>query len=457
MLALLVLFLFVLATMFVGFMKKPAITLTTAITGLVVTAVTLISQWDNPSTFLSSYEGVYFDNTAILFSLAAILFTTMVIIGGYKSMDDNKEQTADKVSLLMFSLIGAMIMTSFTDLFLFFLGLEILSIPIYVMAASNKKDVFSVESGLKYFITGAFATGVLLFGIAWVYGATGSFKVAEINEYFATTESVSSLVYIGILMIMSSFLFKLSAAPFHFWSPDVYDGAPAPVTGFMATVIKLGAFAAFLKLFAVAFYGAADFWVPALTFLAMLTMFVGNLSAIRQVRLKRLLAYSSIAHVGYSLVTMIVLTENSAYNLWYYLFSYGFATIAIITVQLIVNDREDRIEAFKGLGRANPFVGFVAVVALLALAGVPPLMGFFGKFLVFADAISANPGLIAVALLNSGIGIYYYLRIAILIMQKPSEDSEIEVSEFKASKAQLFVLTLAIIGLLFGGALLSFN
>lgn len=454
MLSLVILFLSVIATLFIAFLKKPLLTLLTSLTGLILTGATLLCQLDNPSDFLSSYQGIVLDKFAIMYSLVAIIFTILIVLTGYESFKSRLEYTGDYIGLLMFSLFGAIVMVSFNDLFMFFLGLEILSIPIYVMAGSNKKDPLSSESSLKYFITGAFATGILLFGIAWLYGATGTFKIDEIADFLTNTENVSSLAYVGLLLILASFLFKIGAAPFHFWSPDVYDGAPSPVTGFMAAVVKLGAFGAFIKLFGTAFSGLYDFWIPVITFLAILTMFVGNLSAIRQTRFKRLLAYSSIAHVGYSLITMAVLTNNGAYNLWYYLFSYGFATIALITVQMIVNDREDRIEAFKGLGRANPFVGFVAVVSLLALAGVPPLMGFFGKYLIFVDAISQNPALIAVALLNSGIGIYYYLRTVVVILQKPETENGIEQSEFKTTPLQLFVLGACALALIFGGALL---
>ncbi len=453
MLALIILFLSVIATLFIAFLKKPLLTLFTSLTGLSLTAISLVCLWNNPSDFLSSYEGVTFDKFAIIYSIVAIIFTFLIILSGYESFKSRLEHTGDYIGLLMFSLFGAIIMVSFDNMFLFFLGLEILSIPIYVMAGAKKDDSLSSESSLKYFITGAFATGVLLFGIAWLYGATGTFRIVEIKEFFAENQP-STLAYVGLIMILASFLFKIGAAPFHFWSPDVYDGAPSAVTAFMAAVVKLGAFGAFIKLFSIAFVDLYDFWMPLLTFLAILTMFVGNLSAIRQTRFKRLLAYSSIAHVGYSLITMVVLTDNSALNLWYYLFSYGFATIALITVQMIVNDKGDRIEAFKGLGRTNPYVGFVAVVALLALAGVPPLMGFFGKYMIFADAIAANPALIAVALLNSGIAIYYYLRTVILILQNPGVDNEIEQSEFKTTPLQLFVLGICVLALIFGGFIL---
>lgn len=453
MLALVILFLSALATLFIAFLKKPLITLLTSVVGLSLTGIVLVCSYNTQTDILTSYEGVRFGTFETLFSLVAIGFTILTILSGYDQFKSNKEHTGDYMALLSFSLLGAMLMVSFENLFIFFLGLEILSIPIYVMAGSNKEDGRSTEAALKYFITGAFATGVLLFGIAWLYGATGSFNLDEINTALSAENGLSSMAYLGMLLIMSSFLFKIGAAPFHFWSPDVYDGSPAPVTAYMATVIKLGAFGAFIKLFSGAFHSMYDFWMPALTFLAILTMFVGNLSAIRQDRFKRFIAYSSISHIGYTLITMIVLTDNSIYNSWFYLTSYGFATIALITVQIIINDKGDRIEAFKGLGRRNPIVGFIAVASLLALAGVPPLMGFFGKYLVFVDAIAQEPLLIVIALVNSSIGIYYYLRIVILILQKPEENTSADLS-FKPTFLQMLVLGICIIGLIFGGGIL---
>jgi len=449
MLSLIILFVFILATLFVGFAKKPMLTLMTALFGLLLTSLTLYFHHDYFSDFLATYQGVFFDDFAISYAQVAILLTVLLLLTGYKAFQTRLEYTGDYIGLLLFSLFGALVMVSFTNLFLFFLGLEILSIPIYVMAGANKKDSLSSEASLKYFITGSFATGILLFGIAWIYGATGTFQIDEL-QFILAVHDPSPMAYIGLLFMLAAFLFKIGAAPFHFWSPDVYDGAPSVVTGFMATIVKLGAFGAFIKLFSTVFYGLYDFWMPIIIFLSILTMFIGNLSAIRQLRFKRLLAYSSISHVGYALITMAVLTENSTSSLWYYLFSYGFSTIALITVQMIINDRQDRLEAFKGLGRSHPFVGLVAVIALLSLAGIPPLMGFFGKYLVFIDAISQNPGLIIVALINASIGIYYYLRLVIFIVQ-PFDG---EKKQFQMTRFQVFVLSLCAMMLILGGLLL---
>ncbi len=452
MIALIILFVTGLLSLFIAFTKKPWTVLLVSSAGLIAGAVALICEY-----FCSNmlhFEGLDFNNFAIFYGVIAIIFAFLIILTAYSSFKDQPEHTGDYIGLLIFSLIGAIIMFAFTDLFLFFLGLEILSIPVYVMAGSKKSDVRSSEASLKYFLTGAFSTGVALFGIAWVYGGTGSFNLAEINTAILAQEATSPLIYVGLLMIMASFLFKIGATPFHFWSPDVYDGSPIVVTGFMATIVKLGGFAAFLKMFSLAFGSLHDFWAPALGFIAVITMFVGNLSAIKQIRFKRLLAYSSIAHVGYALLTLVMQSPNNNFNLMAYLFAYGFSIIALVTVSLIINDEEDQIASFKGLARRNPFVGFVAVIALLSMAGVPPLMGFFGKYLVFAEAIYEYPLLVAIALLNSGIGVYYYLRIVILTVQKPEDGAT--VAKRNVPALQWFVLAICAAAILFGGNMLIF-
>lgn len=459
MIALIVIFVSGLLSLFLAFAKKPWLVLLTASAGLIGGGAALLCEWWHGYSIVS-YEGLKFAGASFIslcMGMIAILFTFLVILSGYSSFKDKPQHTGDYIALLLFSLTGALCMIFFTDMFMFFLGLEILSIPIYVMAGSNKDELKSTEASLKYFLTGAFATGVLLFGIAWIYGGTGSFKLDEIAVAVSNIKAAHSpsMIYVGLLLIMAAFLFKVGAAPFHFWSPDVYDGSPHIVTGFMAAVVKLGAFGAFFKIFTITFGGLHSFWMPALAALSILTMFVGNLSALRQVRFKRLLAYSSITHVGYALLTIIVQDPSSDFNLWAYLFSYGFSTISLITIAIIIHDQDDRIEAWKGLVRRNPFTGFVAILGLLSLAGVPPLMGFFGKFLVFSEAITNYPWLVGIAILNSGIGIYYYLRMVILVLQK-EEANKPQTPKHKVPVLQLIVLIVCAIALLFGGNMLIF-
>lgn len=453
MIALIILFVSGLLSLFIAFTKKPWTVLLVASAGLIASATALVCE--HTCSNMLQFDGLEFTNFAVFYGVIAIIFTFLIILTAYASFKENPEHTGDYIALLLFSLSGALIMFAFTDMFMFFLGLEILSIPVYVMAGSKKSDLRSSEASLKYFLTGAFSTGVVLFGIAWVYGGTGSFKLSEINTAILAQDTASPLIYVGMLMIMASFLFKIGATPFHFWSPDVYDGSPVVVTGFMATIVKLAGFAAFLKMFNLAFGSLHDFWAPALGFIAVITMFVGNLSAIKQVRFKRLLAYSSIAHVGYALLTLVMQSANSSFNLMAYLFAYGFSVIALVTICLIIDDKDDQITSFRGLSRRNPFVGFVAVVALLSMAGVPPLMGFFGKYLVFAEAIHEYPLLVAIALLNSGIGVYYYLRIVILTVQRP-EEGVVVAERHKVPVLQWIVLAICAAAVLFGGNMLIF-
>lgn len=446
--ALLVVFASGLISLFAAFAKKPWLVVSSAMAGLLAAIIIIIGQLQTGKAFFDflTYEGLTFDQYALIFSLAICVLTLLIVGIGYERFKENPEHTGEYIGLLLFSATGAMIMTAYTDMFMFFLGLEILSIPIYVMAGSNKADVRSSEASLKYFLTGSFATGIFLFGLAWVYGATGTFKLAEIYIKVQEMETLSPLLMIGVLLIMASFIFKVGAAPFHFWSPDVYDGAPPAVTGFMASVVKMAAFFAFLKMFAVCF-GIGElfeFWKGALVVMIVITLFVGNLSALRQVKFKRLLAYSSITHVGYTLLLFVSESQYSVETLWFYMFSYGFSIVGIIAVAIAVNDSEDRIEALKGLGKRNPFLAVVGIVSLLSLAGIPPTSGFFAKYILFSSAWKSVSWLVLIALINSGISIYYYLKVIGTIVS-PAEN---EQAKIKLSPLTIAVLIVALVGML---------
>ena len=445
--ALIVIFISGLIALFSAFAKKPAIVLATASAGLILAIASFAAQLSGCEPFIKiSYDGLEFDKYSLLFGIVVSVFTLLIINVGYERFKEEPEHTGEYIGLLMFSLVGAVIMTAFTDMFMFFLGLEILSIPIYVMAGSRKGDIRSNEAALKYFLTGSFATGLLLFGIAWVYGATGSFNVYEIQQAIAAGDAKNAMLLIGILLIMSSFVFKVGAAPFHFWSPDVYDGAPYAVTGFMASVVKMAAFGAFLKMFFICFGSDVlmDFWGPALAVLTVITMFVGNLSALRQLRMKRLLAYSSITHVGYTMLVLLAGSNSAPTDLWFYMTAYGFSIIALITVGIVVNDKEDTIEGFKGLARRNPFLALVMFVSVLSLAGIPPTAGFFGKYMVFSSAWGNYWWLVIIALVNSAISIYYYLRLIGVAVSKDENEKE----KIKLSPLTVLVLGICLVAML---------
>lgn len=456
MIALITLFITGIITLFIAFARKPILVGIVATVGLIGSLFGLMYEFKEGIQLFPQFQGLSFDVTAVLFSTVCIIFTLLLIWSGFKPLTESKEHAGDHVALLIFSLCGALIMTAYTDFFMFFLGLEILSIPVYVLAGMNKKDVLGSEASLKYFLTGAFSTGILLFGIAWIYGATGSFSLFEIKTIILNNGNNSSLLFVGILLVLASFLFKIGAVPYHFWNPDVYSGSPMTIMGYMASVIKVAGFAALLRLFTDTFDVVSTMWVPIIVLVAVLSMFLGNLSAIKQVRMRRLLAFSSIAHVGYTLLAVMsfdaVESASYHYNVYYYLLAYGLATIVLVTAGNIIDDKKDLIENWTGIARKNPVLGLFVIMAFLSLAGVPPLMGFFGKYLVFSQAIGEYPIIVGLALLNSGIAIYYYLAVVIKTLKKPYDAPKFD--KMKISALQWVVLAFCSAMLLLGGFIL---
>jgi len=446
--ALIVLFASGLFTLFSAFTKKPIVVITTALAGIVLTLASLAYQLKTGHNCINlDYKGLEFNSMTALYSIVTTAVTGLLIGLGYQRFKENVEHVGEYIALMIFSACGALVMFSFTDMFMFFIGLEILSIPIYVMAGSNKNDLRSNESALKYFLTGSFATGLLLFGVAWVYGATGSFDLIEIQNAINSNDIASQgTLLIGVLLILASFLFKVSSAPFHFWSPDVYDGAPHTVTGYMAGVVKISAFFAFMKIFGVAFGSESvhDFWAPIIAVLIVITLFVGNLSALNQTGFKRLLAYSSITHAGYTLLVILCLNFTAPFDLWFYMTAYGCSIVVVIALGLAVNDENDRIEALRGLLHRNKFLGIAGIIAILSLAGVPPTAGFFGKYIIFNSASNTYLWLVIIALVNSGIGIYYYLKLITVIVSKPETD----LPKIKISPLTAIVVVIATAGTL---------
>jgi NADH-quinone oxidoreductase subunit N len=310
----------------------------------------------------------------------------------------------------------------------------LLSIPMYVLAGSDKQNLLSNEAALKYFMMGAFASGFLLFGIAMVYGATGSFDLYQIGAFAAegmAKGGLPSLFLAGIVMLIIAMAFKVSAAPLHFWAPDVYDGSPSLVTMFMATVVKIAAFGAFMKLFSVAFGPAAGSFAAVLGVLAVLTMTVGNFSAIYQQSFKRMMAYSGVAHAGYLLLGLLVATVQASSAVLFYGVGYAVATVSAFTVMLLVYYATDseNVTAFKGLGKKQPLLAAVMTIALLSLAGIPGTAGFFGKYYLFSLTIQKGYMFLAViGILNSLVSVVYYLRTIItMYADAPDNDTPLEI------------------------------
>ena len=297
-----------------------------------------------------------------------------------------------------------------------FIGLEILSISIYVLTGSDKRNIRSNEAALKYFLMGAFATGILLFGVALTYAATGNFSLQGIasGSVYGFGESLQ-LKSLGALLIIIGLLFKVSAAPFHFWTPDVYEGAPTVFTAFMATVVKTAGFAALYRILSISFGDLQPFWSLAIVISIVLTLIIGNLLAVVQTSFKRMLAYSSIAHAGYMLVGILAIGSNiSAYAILYYSLAYGVATATAFGVLILVSEIKgsDNYDAFAGLGKSEPLLAGVLTLAMCSLAGIPITAGFVGKFYLFIAALDTdNLYILVPVVLASAISVYYYFRV----------------------------------------------
>jgi len=394
------------------------------IIGLLGVIVTAALDWN---TNISYYNDmVRFDNYSILFSGIII---SIAILWFFMSESFFQEITSmsDHYAVILFSLVGAMALTAYSNLTMLFLGIEILSISMYIMAGSNKNDLFSNEAAFKYFLLGAFATGFLLFGIALIYGSTGSFHLTKIAEFSSTQQGLPSIFYGGIIMILVGLSFKVSAAPFHFWAPDVYQGSPTMITAFMSTIVKAAAFAAFFRLFSTCFSQVSETWNMVVWGIAALTLMVGNITAVYQSQVKRMLAYSSIAHAGYMMLAIIAMNKMSAGAITYYTAAYSIASLTAFAILhiLLESKGEDKIENFNGLAKNNPWLAGAMTVSLLSLAGIPPLAGFFAKYYIFSAAINQHyTGLVIIAVIGSLIGVYYYFKILIAMFLKDSLSPE---------------------------------
>jgi NADH-quinone oxidoreductase subunit N len=385
---------------------------------------------------------MYFDNYAIAFSSVIIstAFLWFLLSSGY--LTGSSHQT-DYTSLILFSLAGGIVMVSYADLTMLFIGLEILSISMYVMASANKSELRSNEAGFKYFMLGAFATGFLLFGIALIYGATGSFNLREIAGYMSANQNnLPMIVYGGILLMIVGLVFKISAAPFHFWAPDVYEGAPTPVTAYMSTVVKTAAFAAFLRLFMICFSSLADWWGPVLAVCSALTMVAGNILAVYQKSIKRMLAYSSISHAGYMLMALVAMNDISDSALLIYTAAYSIGSIGIFTLVLTMsNAGNESVSALKGFASIHKTPALLISIIMLSMAGIPPVAGFFGKYYVFTAALKSDyTWLVLLAVMSSLIGVYYYFRV-IIAMYQPADRESVQL---ELSKTHVLVLGLAV-------------
>jgi len=416
-----------LAVLYAGLFKASKALLPLTLVGLVASLAFAVTSWDTNITYYGMME---MDNFALAFSSLTILGTIFIFLLTQNYFAKNSENVAEYYTLILFALSGIIIMVSYTNMSMLFIGIEIMSVALYILAGIRKNNFASNEASLKYFLMGAFSTGFLLFGITLIYGATGSFSLPVINQYLVGNyQTVSPLFYPGLILIMIGLCFKIGAAPFHFWTPDVYEGAPSLITAFMSTVVKTAGFAAFLRLFAGTFAPLHDFWMPPLMAIVCLTLFIGNVTALFQKNFKRMLAYSSISHAGYLLFSLITLTASSASNVLVYAAAYTFASIVAFAILILVKQKtgNDNFDNFNGLAKRNPLAALALTVAMLSLAGIPLTAGFIGKYLMFLNVMNEyNIYLVAFAILNALVGFYYYLRVIVAMYFKDGAETQLE-------------------------------
>lgn len=431
--------------LYLGLFKAKSALLPVSLLGLAGSAVFLALDWNKSAVPI--YDGmVIFDRFSIAFSILCIVITGLVLMLSRDYFDRISNRVGEYFALILFSLVGAVLMTSFHNMTMLFIGLEIMSVALYILAGIRKNDFGSNEAALKYFLMGAFSTGFLLFGIALIYGASGSFDLGEIRQYVIDNPgNVSELFYVGILLMIVGLAFKVGAAPFHFWTPDVYEGAPILITIFMSTVVKAAAFAGFLRLFSYCFTPLEDFWVPVLLVITIITLFVGNITALVQHSFKRMLAYSSISHAGYMLFGIVVIGAASSGALLLYATAYSLATIIAFGSLILVkrSSGSDDFESFNGLAKRNPRLALAITISMLSLAGIPLTAGFIGKFMLFANVLADYQVLLVViAVINAAMGIYYYFRVIISMYFKPTDR---EVVEFPVNYQTVFLLAAVLI------------
>ena len=411
--------------------------------GILAAYVTNFMEWNNNTNIEMFANMMRFDNVALAFSgvILVTAFFWFILANDYFEQD----HVTDHFALVLFALVGAIMLTGFSNMTTLFLGFEILSIPMYVLAASRKRDLASNEAGFKYLIMGSFASGFLLFGIALIYGATGSFDLMAIRSFISHSQGdLPAFFYAGVLMVLVAMLFKVSAAPFHFWAPDVYEGSPTVITALMSTIVKTAAFAAFMRLFLVVFGGVNESWSMVLAVVIALSLVVSNITAATQQSVKRMLAYSSISHAAFMLMAILANQRGmaSVSAILYYSLAYSVGSIAAFTVLYNVSKAKDNanIEAFNGLGKRHPFMAACMVIAMLSLAGIPITAGFFAKYFIFSVMIGTTfKWLIILAILTSAVGVYYYFKV-IIAMYFKEEDGEQEVT-METSHVLLLALT----------------
>jgi NADH-quinone oxidoreductase subunit N len=400
------------------------------------------------------FNGLYvIDNFGTFFKSLFLIILVLISIVSLRYAAREEIGFGEYYALLMLGVLGMMVMVSSNSFITIFIGLEVMSLAIYILCGLFRDNLKSVEAALKYFLLGAFATAFLLYGIAMTYASSGTIDVKELGRLVSEhCFDITPLFFCGMSLLIVGFGFKIASVPFHMWTPDVYEGAPTSITAYMATGVKAAAFGAFLRVFYTGFFLFTEDWSAILWFIAVLTMIVGNIIALVQNNIKRLLAYSSIAHAGYILVAFVTGDKVLSSSILFYLMVYAFMNIGAFTVVILLGRKgepNEEIESYAGLAARHPFIALSMAIFLLSLAGIPPLGGFMGKFYIFSAAIKTHYYWLAViGVLNSVVAAYYYLRV---LMYMYFKEPERELGAIDFSPAYVFVILVSIAALLYTG------
>jgi NADH-quinone oxidoreductase subunit N len=449
---LIVLALFAVIILFLAVLNLKNWILPIAIGGLIIAFGLNLDEWGAPRAYFNNM--LIIDNFSVSFGSLIMLSSFFVFLLSFNYYKNENKAPEGIYSIILFSIIGALVMISSGNLVNFFIGLEIMSISLYLLAGSEKKSIASNEAAMKYFLMGSFASAFLLFGIALLFGATGSLYFRDIAQYSSAHTGSAPLIFkAGVLLVALGMSFKVGAVPFHFWVPDVYQGSPSLITTFMITAIKVAGFAAFLRLTNDCFPGDNAIWSGTLAIIASLSIIVGNLAAIGQTSAKRMLAYSSIAHTGYLLIAIVCLQTNSSNVILFYSYAYVFANLGAFAILIVLREVSGNtsLESFNGLGKLNKLSAIAFTIAMLSLTGIPPLAGFMAKYNLFTLAIQHGYlWLVIIAILGSVVSIFYYFRPIINIYMKPADRKTISLTNIATLTIILITLFSLVLGFIPG-------
>lgn len=427
------------------------------IVGLIACIVLCVLDFNSAGNI---YEMLFVDNTSLAITFILCFTTLCWFVMNASSLNEEQNRISDFSSLIIFSLVGAFVLTSYVNFTMLFLGIEILSIPMYVLAGSNRKNIYSNEAAFKYLIMGAFASCFLLLGIAFLYGATASFDIRQVLLSTMSSSLNAQLYLLGVLLVLFSLAFKSSVIPFHFWAPDVYAGAPTRITAFMSTVVKIGALAAFFRLFVMAFGMINPLYKDLVLLLGALSVVIGSFIATAQLNVKRMLAFSGVSHAGFVFLAIGVLSDRTPNISIYYMASYALSGIALFWVVVEMSKQQlATIEDFKGLIHKNSLLTLTLIISLLSMAGIPPLAGFLAKYNVLVELFKADKIVVAVAaILGSLVAVYYYFKLIMVSVQSVENKDSIKKIELNTlSKIFLLLLNIFIILLgIFSNSLLNY-